>query len=164
MTEDWKPKEYYLTNDTEYYPDCNHEMRTKESIDEHNAIADDMIECSHCQRTGFLTLPHYDVSKEMRVPTKITFTRDESKECPYCKGTKLQKRHRKYYHGNEAYYSKDDIETLRQKLIEDIKHNLKIEFPFDDNDKVWIGKIITELYTGYEKAVIDAINKRFGIK
>ena len=73
------------------------------------------------------------------------------------------KRHYLKYDGH-SIYSEQDLETLRQKLIEDIKHNLKIEFPFDDNDKVWIGKIITELYTGYEKAVIDAINKRFGIK
>jgi len=154
MTDDWKLKEYYLTNNTSYTPDCNHEMRTKESIDNHNKTADDMVECSWCQGTGFWTIPHYDVSKDIGVPTKITYIRDESKRCEFCKGTKLQKRDRKYYHNDDIYYSREDIEILRKKLIQDI-----IDYTSYLSTKGEDGTLECP-----KEEIIEIIKKRFGIK
>jgi len=52
------------------------------------------------------------------------------------------------------YYSKEDVETLRQKLIEDI----------ESNEDKWLTKGSVDLDVECIEAIIRIINRRFGVE
>ena len=157
MSEDeWSLKKYYLNDQDSYHPDCDHQMWTKEQIDKHNAEAEDQVKCSHCNGTGFYSRFRYE-----KLPKygKI-WHHDESKKCMWCEGKKTENKHyskrtwNEYCHG---WYSEEDIETLREKLINDISKDIE--------DYVGTyGLIIMNGYTwyNYRDHLIEIINKRFG--
>ena len=60
-----------------------------------------------------------------------------------------------------CYYTKKNIDTLREKLIEDMK-NIRIPIKGLDDKDVPMQEFICHLYELYDKEVIKIINKRFG--
>ena len=55
-------------------------------------------------------------------------------------------------HDDELYYAKEDIEILRNKLIEDILNYLKEEYGYDKTKISHVSYVVKEI-----------INKRFGV-
>jgi len=70
---------------------------------------------------------------------------------------------REHFDENCYYYNKKDIDTLREKLIEDMK-NIRIPIKGLDDKDVPMQEFICHLYELYDKEVIKIINKRFGVE
>jgi len=71
---------------------------------------------------------------------------------------------RKRYNPEVGFFYEWDIETLRQKLIEDIKKEIAtINSDTNKNAEQYEAALITSITDAIENNIILSINKRFGV-